>query len=114
VDAGWLKVKGLLGLGLRARTVIVGVEQVRAAVGKGTAALVIVADDASANSRAKVVPLLEARRVRTVGGVTAEWLGDAVGRKATAAVAVADAALARGILGAIAPAGASGQNGGSG
>ncbi|MDA1081411.1 MAG: ribosomal L7Ae/L30e/S12e/Gadd45 family protein, partial [Gemmatimonadetes bacterium] len=95
----WTKVKGLLGLGLRARTVVVGVEQVRAAVAKRVAALALVADDASVHSRGKVLPLLKARRVEVIVGVTAAELGSAVGRETTAAVAGVDAALARGIRG---------------
>jgi len=98
----WAKVKGLLGLGLRARSVVVGVEQVRFAVGKGTAKLVFVAGDASGNSRGKVLPLLKARRVEVVDGVSAVDLGAAVGRETTAAVAVVDGALARGIRGVLA------------
>ena len=100
--AVWTKVKGLLGLGLRARLVVVGVEQVRVAVGKRTARIVLVADDASENSRGKVLPLLKARRVDVVGGISAVELGAAVGRETTAAVAVVDAALARGVRGALA------------
>ena len=98
----WAKVRGLLGLGLRARTVVVGVEQVRFSVGKRTAKLVFVADDASENSRGKVLPLLKARKVNVIGGVSAADLGAAVGRETTAAVAVVDVALARGIRGALA------------
>lgn len=94
---GESKAHRLLGLGVRARTVVTGVEQVRASVMGGRAALVLVADDASRHSRDKLVPLLTARRVPFVGGVTMEWLGTAVGKETTAAVAVVDAALARGI-----------------
>ena len=101
--ARWKKVSGLLGLGLRARTVVVGVEQVRAAVAKRRAVLALVADDAAENSRAKVLPLLGARRVPVVGGMTASDLGAAVGRETTTVVAVVDEALARGIRGALAP-----------
>lgn len=76
---------------------VVGVQQVKAAVRAGGVRLAIVADDASPNSRDKVLPLLTARRVRVMGGVTAAALGDAVGREGTAAIAVVDEALARGI-----------------
>ncbi len=82
--------------------VVVGVEQVRAAVAKGSVALAIVADDAAENSRAKVMPLLAARRVKVAGGVSAADLGAAVGRETTAAIAVVDAALANGISEALA------------
>ncbi|HVZ48532.1 MAG TPA: ribosomal L7Ae/L30e/S12e/Gadd45 family protein [Gemmatimonadaceae bacterium] len=113
-DVERARVKALLGLGLRARTVVVGVQQVRHAAAKGQVALAVVADDASAHSRAKVVPLLGARRVQVVGGVTAAWLGEVVGREATAAVAVVDAGLARGIREAVASPAAGPQNGGTG
>lgn len=91
------RVLGLLGLGFRARNVVVGVEQVRVAARKGRLALAIVAPDASPHSLKKVVPLLEAARVRVVQGPGAEALGSAVGREATAAVGITDAALARGV-----------------
>jgi ribosomal protein L7Ae-like RNA K-turn-binding protein len=51
------RVLGLLGLGIRARNVVVGVEQVRMAARRGDLALAIVAPDASPNSRKKLVPL---------------------------------------------------------
>ena len=98
----WKKVSALLGLGLRARTVVVGVELVRGAAQRGSVALAVVADDASPNSLAKVVPMLTAKRIAMVGGVTAQQLGAAVGRETTAVVAVVDDALARGIRGALA------------
>jgi ribosomal protein L7Ae-like RNA K-turn-binding protein len=87
----------LIGLGVRARTVVVGVEQVRMAAKKGTLVFAVVAPDASANSREKVVPLLRARGVKFVQGPTAAELGAAVGREQTAAVGVVDPQLARGI-----------------
>ena len=87
----------LIGLGVRARTVVVGVEQVRTAARKGNLVFAVVAHDASANSRDKIVPLLRARRVNFVEGPTAAELGAAVGREQTAAVGVIDQQLARGI-----------------
>lgn len=87
----------LVGLGVRSRGVVVGVEQVREAVKKGHATLAIVASDASQHSVSKVVPLLEARHVRVLRDVSSSDLGQAVGREQTAAVAVVDKELARGI-----------------
>jgi ribosomal protein L7Ae-like RNA K-turn-binding protein len=101
--AAWDRASRLIGLGLRARTVVVGVEQARQAAIRGTMVLAIVADDASPHSRAKVLPMLKAKRIEVVSGVTAAMLGAAVGREATTAVAVLDAALARGIQDAIRP-----------
>jgi ribosomal protein L7Ae-like RNA K-turn-binding protein len=88
---------GLIGLGLRARNVIVGVEQVRVAARRGRLALAVVAPDASENSRKKVLPLLRALRIRTVDGPGAATLGAVAGRETTAVVGVTDPALARGI-----------------
>jgi ribosomal protein L7Ae-like RNA K-turn-binding protein len=95
---------GLIGLGIRARTVVVGVEQVRVAARKGRLSLAVVAADASPHSRGKVLPLLEARRVRVVEVPSAAALGAAAGREATAAVGILDAALARGIRAVLTPA----------
>lgn len=99
----WERVSRLIGLGVRARTVVVGVQQARVALQKGLVELAIVADDASENSRAKVVPMVDAKRIGRIGGVTAAQLGDAVGKDATTVVVVLDEALARGIRQAIRP-----------
>jgi ribosomal protein L7Ae-like RNA K-turn-binding protein len=93
------RVLGLAGLGLRARTAVVGTEQVRAAAKKGTLELALVAGDAAENSLAKLRPLLAARRVRVLDGLSAAELGAAAGRNQTAAIGIIDRSLARGILG---------------
>ena len=100
-DAAWKKVLGLAGLGVRGRLAVVGVERVREAAAKGTLKLAIVARDASQNSLNKVVPLLEAKRVRIVDGIGAVQLGAAVGRDATAVIGIVDAQLAKGIRGIV-------------
>lgn len=92
------RVLGLLGLGVRGRRAVVGVENVREAAKRGKLVLAVVAPDASRHSLAKVTPLLEAKRVRIIEGPGATQLGGAVGRDATAAVGVIDRDLARGIL----------------
>ena len=91
------RVLGLLGLGLRARNAVVGVEQVRIAARKGRLALAVVAPDASPNSLKKLLPLLEATKVRVLQGPGAVALGSVAGRESTAAIGVSDPALARGI-----------------
>ncbi len=87
----------LLGLGVRGRGAVVGVERVREAAARGTLVLAVVAPDASRHSLDKVLPLLAARRVPVVQGPGAVALGHAVGRETTAAVGVTDANLAAGI-----------------
>ncbi len=89
---------GLLGLGVRGRGAVVGVERVRDAARRGTLAVAVVAPDASRHSRDKVVPLLTARRIRIIEGPSAESLGRAVGKESTAVVGVTDRALASGVL----------------
>jgi ribosomal protein L7Ae-like RNA K-turn-binding protein len=101
---------GLLGLGVRGRGAVVGVDRVRDAVKKGLVVVAVVAPDASRNSLDKVVPLLEARRVRIIEGPSAESLGHAVGREATAVVGVTDRGLASGVL-ALCGAGEAGNTG---
>ena len=91
------KILGLVGLGVRGRLAVVGVQQVREAANKGKLRVALVAMDASKNSLDKVLPLLTARRVRVIDAIGAAELGAAVGRETTAAVGVLDANLARGI-----------------
>jgi len=89
---------GLLGLGVRGRGAVVGVERVRDMAKRGQLVVAVIAPDASRHSLDKVVPLLEARGVRIIEGPSAEILGHAVGREATAVVGVTDRALATGVL----------------
>ena len=87
----------LVGLGVRGRGAIVGVEQVREGAKKNKVAFAVVAMDASRHSLDKVVPLLNARRVRFVEVPSAAELGGAVGRETTAVVGIVDRQLAKGI-----------------
>ena len=96
-DAARRKLANLLGLGVRGRMVVVGVEQVRMAATKNKLAFAIVAPAASKNSLDKVLPLLNARRVRYAEALGADALGAAVGRQSTAAVGIVDNRLARGM-----------------
>ena len=88
---------GLIGLGIRARNAVVGVEQVRMAARKGRLAMVFVAPDASPHSRKKLLPLLEASGVFVVQGPGAQALGSVAGRDSTAAIGILDRALASGL-----------------
>ena len=91
------RVLRLVGLGVRSRGTVVGVEQVREAAKKGKLSLAVIAEDASPHSLAKVVPLLEARRVDVLHVSAASDLGEAVGRDHAAAVGIVNQELARGI-----------------
>jgi ribosomal protein L7Ae-like RNA K-turn-binding protein len=85
---------GLLGMAARAGAVISGTDRVReAARGEGVR-LVLLASDASANSREKLVPLLTARGISHVIRYDRNELGAAIGRGPLSAVGVTDRALA--------------------
>jgi ribosomal protein L7Ae-like RNA K-turn-binding protein len=73
------------------------VEQVREGVKKNKVAFAVVATDASHHSLDKVVPLLNARRVRFVEIPSAAELGGVAGRNSTAVVGIVDRQLAKGI-----------------
>ena len=88
----------LVGLGVRSRGVVVGVERVREAAKGGKLALALVAIDASRNALEKVLPLLNARRIRFIEVPSAAELGAVAGRDQVAAVGVVDPQLANGIV----------------
>lgn len=96
----------LLGLGYRARQVVVGVDAVRTGLQRDRCCCLVLAADASARTRDKVVRLAQARRVPLVPGPIAETLGRQLGRPPVMVVGVVDPALGRGIVqaGATAPA----------
>ena len=96
-DAVRQRVLRLLGLGVRSRGAIVGVQQVREAAKRNKVVLAVVASDASRNSLDKLVPLLNARRVRFIEVPSAAALGAAVGRDQTAVVGIVDRQLAAGV-----------------
>ena len=100
-EATQRKLLALVGLGVRGRLAVVGVEQVRAAATSGKLKIAVVAPDASRHSLDKVLPLLAARGVHVIQGPSAAELGAAVGREATAAVGVLDQQLAQGIRKAV-------------
>ena len=100
------KILRMLGLGLRGRLVVVGVDRVRDAAKAGTLRIAIVAQDASENSLGKVVPLLEAKQVRMIPIDSAAALGGAVDRDATTVIGIVDAQFAKGIRGIVDAAGA--------
>ncbi len=99
----------LLGLGVRSRGAVVGVKQVREAARRNTLQYAVVAIDASVNSRDKIVPLLQARRVSFIEVISAAALGAAVGRDQTAVVGIIDRQLAAGVRALVKNEGRTGQ-----
>jgi ribosomal protein L7Ae-like RNA K-turn-binding protein len=93
---------GLLGLGMRARQLVVGVDAVRRALQADEVRCVVVAADAGPRAAEKVVRLARGRGVPLVPGPAAEMLGARLGRPAVMAVGVRDRALADGVLRSVA------------
>ena len=91
------KLLGLIGLGVRGRGAIIGVERVREAAKRGKLYLAIAAPDASSNSLNKVLPLLRARGITVVAGPRAAELGSAAGRETATVIGIVDKGLAKGI-----------------
>ena len=98
-DADRQRMLRLVGLGVRSRGAVVGVTQVREAAKKNQVVLALVATDASPHSVDKIVPLLNARRVRFIEVPSSSELGAAVGREHTAVVGIVDRQLAAGVRG---------------
>ena len=87
----------LLGLGLRAGRVVIGVSGVRAGLQRGKLACVVLAADAGQRTHDKVARLAQAKGVPLVKGPDAARLGAGLGRPPVQAVGVEDRALARGL-----------------
>ena len=88
----------LLGLGLRAGNVVIGVAGVRAGLQRGKLFCVVLAADASQRTIDKVARLAEAKQVRVLRGPGADELGAGLGKPPVQAVGVSDPALARGLI----------------
>ena len=89
---------GLLGLGLRAGHVLIGVEAVRRALQANECRCIVVASDASQRALEKAVRLATARGVPQIAGPAAQELGAKLGKPPVMVVGVRDPALADGIV----------------
>jgi ribosomal protein L7Ae-like RNA K-turn-binding protein len=92
------RITRLLGLGVRAGNVVIGVAGVRAGLQRGKLVCVVLAADAGQRTSDKVERLAYARKVPVLRGPVATELGAALGRPPVQAVGVSDAALARGLI----------------
>jgi ribosomal protein L7Ae-like RNA K-turn-binding protein len=92
------RITRLLGLGVRAGNVVIGVAGVRAGLQRGKLMCVVLAADAGRRTIDKVERLADARKIPVLRGPVAAELGAALGRPPVQAAGVADAALARGLM----------------
>jgi ribosomal protein L7Ae-like RNA K-turn-binding protein len=88
----------LLGLGMRAGNVVVGVAGVRAGLQRSKLVCVVLAQDASRRTIEKVERLADARKIPVLRGPEATELGAGLGKPPVQAVGVTDPALARGLM----------------
>ena len=88
---------GLLGLGLKAGRVSVGVDATHAALQRGKAEAVVMPSDAGERAREKLVALAWHKQVPVLIAADAERLGAAMGRPPVHGVAVLDRQLAKGL-----------------
>jgi ribosomal protein L7Ae-like RNA K-turn-binding protein len=91
-------VLGFLGLGIRAGSVVVGVDAVRRSLQAREIRCIVVARDASQRAREKVVRLASALGIPQVEGPDAAKLGAGLGKPPVMVAGVRDAALADGIV----------------
>ncbi len=91
-------VLGYLGLGIRAGSVVVGVDAVRRSLQAREIRCIVVARDISQRAREKVVRLATSLGIPQVEGPRAEVLGAGLGKPPVMVAGVRDAALAEGIL----------------
>ncbi len=89
---------GLLGLGLRAGNLVVGVDGVRGGLQRDEFWCLVLAADASARAVGKVVALARAREIPIVPGPPADAMGTRLGRPPVMVVGVRDRSLADGIM----------------
>lgn len=92
------KVLSLLGLAMRGRHLVSGEFQTLEAVKNGSAMLVIIAEDASANTRKLFTDKCTFYQVPVYVYGTKDELGRAIGKEMRSSIGVSDAGLAEAII----------------
>lgn len=95
---GQNKIYSLLGLAMRGHNLVSGETQTLEAVKKGSARLVILAEDASGNTRKLFTNKCEYYRVPVFQWGTRESLGRAIGKDLRSSMGVCDAGLANSLI----------------
>ncbi len=92
------KVLSLLGIAMKGRNLVSGEFQTLEAIKKGSAMLVIIAEDASDNTKKLFTDKSAFYKVPVVRFGTKEDLGHAIGKEQRSSVGVCDAGLADAII----------------
>jgi len=92
------KIRRLLGLGARARTVIIGSRETRAALRRGRVGLVLMARDGSARDRERLLRMAEEEETPAhTLGVESTQLGEWLGRGRVSVIGITDPNLAEAV-----------------
>ena len=92
------KIYSLLGIAMRGRNLVSGEFQTLEAIKKGSAMLVIIAEDASDNTRKLFTDKCSFYKVPVIQYGTKEGLGRAIGKDMRSSVGVCDAGLADAVI----------------
>ena len=92
------KIYSLLGIAMRGRNLVSGEFQTLEAIKKGSAMLVIIAEDASDNTRKLFSDKCSFYEVPVIRYGTKEGLGRAIGKDIRSSVGVCDAGLADAVI----------------
>ena len=92
------KIYSLLGIAMRGRNLVSGEFQTLEAIKKGSAMLVIIAEDASENTRKLFSDKCSFYEVPVIQYGTKEGLGRAIGKDMRSSVGVCDAGLADAVI----------------
>ena len=92
------KIYSLLGIAMRGRNLVSGEFQTLEAIKKGSAMLVIIAEDASENTRKLFSDKCSFYEVPVIQYGTKEGLGRAIGKDIRSSVGVCDAGLADAVI----------------
>ena len=88
----------MVGLAMRAGRLILGTTAVREAARHGKLSGALIATDATANARNRLLPLLNAVHVPVVSCATTREIGQAVGKERLAVIGITDVGFARQIM----------------
>lgn len=92
----------MLGLAQRAGRLVSGFDAVKRAIVRGRAHLIVISQDASANTAERVRRIAAARGVPCVAWADMRTLGAAIGRRDRAVIAVVDPQMAEAVRKALA------------
>ena len=92
------RIQGYLGLAARARLLVSGEFMTEKAIKSGKAHVVLIAGDASDNTKKKFLNMCEFYEVPCFVSADRETLGHTIGRQTRASVAVTDEKLAKEVI----------------